>query len=214
MPWPSQPRFEGWPGRAWDRHILAVDSATCRSWEAINVQPPTENIWAALLGKWWADKVVSIDLASNTPRQGGTVIAAGNSMLAGLVRYDEVAAGEINHVLTMSLPLISSGEPAWPAFATDGRSDHPDAPAMGTWFRLRSDADLSGLGPQARVVARAMQRHGLIVSDTGPGIGMAGEPDLRWDESDLAGIRRFTLSDLEVVDPSPMMVSADSMAIR
>ncbi|MEZ5350465.1 MAG: hypothetical protein R2714_14885 [Microthrixaceae bacterium] len=37
---------------------------------------------------------------------------------------------------------------------------------MGTWFRLRSDADLSGLGPQARVIAEALQEYGAVLMDT------------------------------------------------
>ena len=39
---------------------------------------------------------------------------------------------------------------------------------MGSWFRLRADADLSGLGPQA-LVARAMQTYGAVLADTRSG---------------------------------------------
>lgn len=214
MPWPENPRFEGWPGSAWDRHMVVVDSDTCLSWEAIQVQPPWENIWAGMLGRWWADKVVAIDLSSNTPRKGGTVTAAGFSILSGLVSYDDVAAGEVDHAIGMSFPEIRAREIRWPATGTDGRSTNPAAPQMGSWLRLKPTADLSRLGPQARVIARALQDHGAIIGDTGPNVALAGQPDTRWNDTDLAGLGRFTLADFEVVDPTPMKVSDSSRQIR
>lgn len=214
VPWPDVPRFEGWPGRAWDKHLLVVDSSSCRSWETINTQPPSENVFGTILNRWYADKVVTVDLSSNVPRPGGTVTASGFSMLAGLVRYDEVASGNIDHVLAMSLPGISNAGATWPAQATDGRSTDPSAPKMGSWFRLRSDVNLSGLGPQASVVAGAMRDHGVVLVDTGPNAAISGEPDLRWNDADLGGLTGLTMSDFEVVDPSAMKVSDGSLRIR
>jgi hypothetical protein len=214
MPWPENPRFEGWPGSAWDRHMIVVDSDTCLSWEAIQVQPPWENIWAGLLGRWWADKLVAIDLSSNMPRKGGTVNASGFSMLPGLISYDDVASGEIDYVLGMSFPEIRANETVWPAMRTDGRSTNKAAPQMGSWLRLKPTADLSRLGPQSRVIARALQDHGVIIGDTGPSAAIGGQPDTRWDEADLAGLGSFTLADFELVDPSPMKVSDSSHQIR
>lgn len=214
VPWPTGPRFEGWPGRAWDKHLLVVDRATCSSYEAINMQPPGENPWATRYDRWYADKVVHLDLGSNAIPSDGTVTASGISMLAGLVRYDEVRSGRIDHVLSMSSPVVRRGPGVWPASGTDGRSDDPDAPPMGTWLRLKAGTDLSGLGPQAKVVARAMQDHGVVIVDSGPHAALTGEPDLRWDDADLAGLRNLTVSQLEVVDASPMKVSDDSYRIR
>jgi hypothetical protein len=213
VPWPAEPRFEGWPGRAWDRHLVIVDTSTCLSWEGINLQPPWESVFGALLGRWYADAMVAIDLRSNLPHQPATVMASGMSLLAGLVRFEEVAAGRIDHALSITLPEIRPGA-VWPARGGDGRSTNPDAPPMGAWLRLRADADLSGLGPQAAVVARALQRHGAVVSDSGPHAAVAGEPDLRWDDADLRGLGRFTLADFEVVDPSSLILDPASHRIR
>jgi hypothetical protein len=214
VPWPDTPRFEGWPGRAWDRHLLVVDSATCRSWELINVQSPIENVFGTLFNMWYADKVVTVDLSSNQHRVNGTVTAAGFSMLAGLVRYDEVASGSVDHAVSIVLPTVRQGAPTWPAQGTDGRSTDPAAPPMGTWLRLKAGADLRGLGPQATVIARALQAHGAIVSDSGPNAALSGEPDVRWNDTDLSGLGRLTMSDFEVVDASPMKVSDQSLQIR
>ena len=88
-------------------------------------------------------------------------------MLSGLVRYEEVAAGRVDHAVGINLPKVKLAPPIWPANRTDGRSTDPSAPAMGTWFRLRPEVDLSTLGPQARIIAEAMKVHGAVLSDTG-----------------------------------------------
>jgi hypothetical protein len=209
-PVPETPRFEGWPSIRWDAHLLVVDPATCTSHEMIGVSPP----WTNPLGMWLVDKAVTIDLRSNEYRDGGTVRAGGVSMLAGLVRYDEVAGGDIGHVISMSMPNARSGPPVWPAVGSDGRNDDPDAPPMGSWFRLRAEVELSRLGPQARVVARALQDHGGVVVDTSPSLTVSGEPDVRWDDADLRTLGLLSLADFEVVDPSPMMVHPATLRIR
>jgi hypothetical protein len=213
VPWPVEPRFEGWPGRAWDRHVIIVDTSTCRSWEGINLQPPGENVVGTLLNRWYADAIVSIDLTSTEPHRPGTVTSAGFSLLSGLVRYDEVAAGRVDHALSLIMPEIGPA-PVWPARSSDGQSANPDAPPMGSWLRLRSDADLRGLGPQALTVARALQTHGAVITDSGPNVALAGEPDLRWNDADLAGLQGLTVSDFEVVDPARLIVDPASHRIR
>jgi hypothetical protein len=211
VPMPADPRFEGWPGRAWDKHLLLVDPRDCTSRELIDVMPPGENLTAG--GRWYADAVATIDLGSDRAPDHA-VVAAKLSLLSGLVRYDEVASGDIRHVLTMSLPVVRRGAPVWPAQASDGRSDDPAAPPMGSWFRLRPDVDLSGLGPEARTVARALQVYGAVAVDSGPHLAIDGEPDVRWDDADLDSLRTLSAADLQVVDPTPMRVSSDPADLR
>lgn len=214
VPWPAGLKFEGWPGRAWDKHLVVVDSSTCASWELINVQPPGENYFGTLLNRWYADKVVKLDLTSNVMPVNGAATASGTSLLSGLVRYDEVAAGRVDHVLVMPSPVVHRGPGIWPSNGTDGSSTDPAAPPMGTWLRLRADTDISRLGPQARVVAQAMKDHGVIIVDSGPNAAIAGEPDLRWNDTDLAGLRNLTVGQFDVVDASVMKVADGSFQIR
>jgi hypothetical protein len=216
VPWPADPRIEGWPGRAWDAHLLTVDSAKCESWESINVMEPGRNVLAAMMhpGSWYADRVVRRDLSSNVMPTRGSTSASGLSLLHGLVRYDEVASGRIDHVLTMAFPRISNLAAEWPASATDGVVRDPAAVRMGSLLRLRSDADISRLGPQAKVVAQAMKDHGVVIGDTGPNAAITGEPDLRWDDADLGGLQSLSVGDFDVVDASQMQVAAGSYQIR
>lgn len=213
VPLPDEPRFEGWPGKAWDAHLLVVDPSTCMSRELLNVRDPSDDALGIGGGRWYADATSIFDLRSNVPSEKGST-ASKASLLAGLVRHDEVAAGRIDHVLSASLSEISSGEPVWPAMGTDGVSEHPNAIPMGSWLRLRADVDTSQLGPQARVVADALREHGAVVADTGPGFVLRGEPDERWDDDDLDTLGSLSLSDFEIVDASPMMVARDSYQLR
>ncbi len=213
VPLPESPRFEGWPGKAWDAHLVVVDSSTCESRELLNVRDPSDDPLGLGGGRWYADSAATFDLTSNDASGHGAT-AADSSLLAGLVRFDEVASGRVDHVLSASLVTIASGEPVWPAMGNDGRSKDPNAIPMGSWLRLRADADLSALGPQARVVAAALRDHGAVVSDTGPGFVVRGEPDERWDDDDIDTLGSLSLDDFEIVDASPMMVAPDSYQLR
>lgn len=213
LPLPEVPRFEGWPAKAWDAHLLVVDTSTCESRELLNVRDPSDDVLGLGGGRWYADSAGTFDLASNA-RSGGTATASGVSLLAGQVRFDEVSSGEIDHVLSATLTGISGSPAVWPAMSSDGASTDPDAMPMGTWLRLRADADLSGLGPHARVITDALREHGAVVTDTGPGLTLQGEPDERWDTEDLRTLGNLSMSDFEVVDAAPMMVDRDSFELR
>ena len=213
IPMPDNPRFEGWPGKAWDKHLVVVDTATCQSRELINVRGPADDPLGIGGGRWFADAAATVDLTSND-RPAGAATASQVSLLAGLVRFDEVAAGRIDHAISATINQIKADEHVWPALSTDGRSEHPDAIPMGSWLRLRDDVDLSGFGPQARVVAEALRTHGTIVMDTGPGFVIQGDPDPRWDDDDLDALEELTLAHFELVDASPMMVSPESHQMR
>lgn len=197
--------IESMPTYGFDNHYIAVDRKGRTMWELLSAR--------AWFGRWQADAGARWDLDDLTYPSGST-IAAGLPLLAGTLTYDEVAAGEVDHVVYAGVPVTRRNESVWPARKSDGRSDDPDAPPMGAWLRLRDDADLSELGPQARVIAEGLRRYGLILSDTGPGFALRGTPDGRWDRADLRTLRSLTTSDFEAVDASGVMVSPDSMAAR
>jgi len=70
---------------------------------------------------------------------------------------------------------------------------------MGERLRLKATVDVSGLPPQARRVARAMQRYGLIVADKGSDWYVSGAPSPRWDDDDLHALGGLHGRDFEVV---------------
>ena len=79
----------------------------------------------------------------------------------------------------------------------------PALPRMGERLRLKASVDVSGLPGQARVVARALQRYGLIVADNGSDWFVSGAPHPGWDNDQLRALGRLSGSDFEVVQPPP-----------
>ncbi len=84
-------------------------------------------------------------------------------------------------------------------------STDPTLPPMGLRLRLRADYDLSGITGQARVIATAMQRYGLIVADNGSNWFFQGAPSPGWDDDDLDQLKSVSGWDFEVVDTGPIL---------
>jgi hypothetical protein len=86
------------------------------------------------------------------------------------VRWDEVQAGEIRHVLKVAIRRMASSH-VYPASSNgSGTGMIP----VGAVFRIKPTVDLRARGLQgpALVIATAMQRYGVVVSDQG-GVPMA-----------------------------------------
>jgi hypothetical protein len=70
---------------------------------------------------------------------------------------------------------------------------------MGLRVRLKKRVSLKGLPKQARVVAIAMKRYGLMLADNGSPWYVSGAPDPRWDNDQLHALDRLTGKDFEIV---------------
>lgn len=206
-PIPSNAPIEGGPAANGDRHVIVVDSAACKLYEVYDAHPASPS-WSAGSGAVW-------DLNSNALRPAGwtSADAAGLPILPGLVRYDEVAAGRIDHAIRFTAPRTQRAF-IWPARHQAGSSNDPSLPPMGAWFRLRADYDTSRLGPEAKVIAQAMKTHGIILADNGSSWYLSGSPDERWNNDDLHTLDPIKGSDFVAVDSTSMMISADSAAHR
>ncbi|MGH9210225.1 MAG: hypothetical protein ACRD2C_06025 [Acidimicrobiales bacterium] len=203
-PIPGDARIEGGPNSDGDRHVLVLDPAGCRLYELWNAHP-------SAAGTWQAGSGAMFDLSSHALRPAGwtSADAAGLPILPGLVRYEEVAAGRIDHVIRITVPA-SQNEYLWPARHAASESSDPSLPPMGLRLRLRADVDLSGLAPQARVIAEAMKTHGVVVADNGSAWYVSGEPDERWDDDALRTLGQLTGADFEAVDAASLMADPDS----
>jgi hypothetical protein len=73
---------------------------------------------------------------------------------------------------------------------------------MGLRVRLKAAVDISGLGKQARTVARALKTYGMILADNGSPWFISGASDRRYLDDDLHGLTKLKGSDFEVVDTS------------
>ena len=201
--------IEGGPNSDGDRHVLVVEQDGCILYELYHAYPQAN-------GSWEAGSGAVFDLWSNALRPAGwtSADAAGLPILAGLVRYDEVAGGEIRHALRFTAPQTRR-EYLWPARHYASDLTGPEYPPMGQRFRLRADFDLSGFSPEVQVILQAMKRYGLILADNGSSWYISGAPDERWDNDTLVGeLGQVQGSDFEAVDGSSLMVIPDSGRVR
>jgi len=104
---------------------------------------------------------------SDEPRNTGAW--RGNNGATMMVRYDEVAAGRIRHVLKFAAGPEVSSRHIFPMIASDGGSRATDAPPQGLRLRIRPRVDLRamGLSREALVIARALKRYGMYLGDSG-----------------------------------------------
>jgi hypothetical protein len=196
-PFPIPPRapVEGGSGSDGDRHVLVVDRSACKLYElyrAFYVAEPRPH--------WNADSGTEWDLRSTDRRPDGwtSADAAGLPIFPGLVRYDEVAAGRLDHAIRVT---FESTRDAWihPASHCAGDTSDPSAPPMGLRLRLKAGYGLGNFSGAARTIAAAMQRYGLIVADNGSNWFFSGSSDNRWNDEDLDQLKRIPGSAFEVV---------------
>jgi hypothetical protein len=193
-PIPVNPLIEGGS----DRHLLMWDRTGCMLYELF-AAAQSGSSWTAGSGAIW-------DLRSNALRPDGwtSADAAGLPILPGLVRYDEVAAGAINHALRFTAPHTRT-EHIYPARHDAGESGSPALPPMGLRVRLKADVDISGFGPQVRVLLTALKRYGMILADNGSPWYVTGAPDPHWNDAELHDLHQLTGADFEVVDTSGLV---------
>jgi len=195
FPVPAKARVEGGNGSDGDRHVIAVDTSECKLYELYRAlfEPRPRPHWNADSGAAW-------DLRSAAVRTAGwtSADAAGLPIFAGLVRYDEVAAGRLEHAIRVT---FESTRDAWvrPASHCAGDTDSGNAPAMGTRLRMKAGYGLGGFSGPARTIAEAMKRYGLIVADNGSNWYFSGSSDRRWDDENLNRLKRIPGSAFEVV---------------
>ena len=194
-PLPPDAPIEGGANSDGDRHVLVVDTSSCHLYEVYAAHPGAT--WHAGSGAAW-------DLRSNARRPDGwtSADAAGLPILPGLVRYDEVAAGRIDHAIRVTVPVTQRSY-VWPASHQAGSTNSASAPPMGAWFRLKASVDVNRFTGAARVIAIAMQRYGMIVADNGSAWYFSGAPDPRWDNDNLHQLDVLTGADLEAVVVTP-----------
>lgn len=192
-PIPPDAPIEG--GR--DHHVIVLQSGTCRLFELYHAERDGDG-WAAGSG-------AVFNLTSNETRNETWTSCdqAGLPILAGLVRYDEVAAGVIRHALRVTFDHTQA---AWIPPATHPGGDEQDihAPPMGLRLRLKRGYDISQVHGAARVILKALQQYGAFVADTGTNWYVSGATDPRWSDADLDQLRDVPGTAFEVVQSGPL----------
>lgn len=129
--------------------------------------------------------------------------AAGFPIAPLLFNADEVAAGQIDHAIRFILPNSRMRQLVYvhPAtHSTNATSGPATAPPYGARLRLRASYPVHTLPTEgARVVARAMQKYGILLADGGT-IALTAQSD-RFTTAGWAGLLGpHDLRDLQVTD--------------
>jgi hypothetical protein len=130
------------------------------------------DLWRARRqGQGWSASWANSVLTGGTgvyPR-GLSARGSGFALLAGVIWPDELARGRIDHALIFSYPYTSAAGFVSPATESDGASGRRDAIPEGTRLQLdpRLDLDSLHLPRYARTIARALQRYGMYLADSG-----------------------------------------------
>ncbi|MGH2851524.1 MAG: hypothetical protein ACRDLP_13000, partial [Solirubrobacteraceae bacterium] len=198
-PIPSGAPVEGGAGSSGDRHVLVVQAGACRLYELYSAYPQAT-------GSWNAGSGAVFDLHSTKLRPNGwtSADAAGLPIFAGLIRYDEIQRGYINHAIRFTAPQTQAGF-IHPATHFASSSTNPDLPPMGLRLRLKASFDISHFPRVARIILRAMKRYGLILADNGSPWYFQGATDPRWNDNALDSLKRVPGSAFEVVQTGPIL---------
>src|SRR5207248_2993621 len=152
-----------------DSHMVIWDEDNNVAYELYQAARPSET------GSGWHAAQESVwDMKANSFRSLGwtSADAAGLSILAGLVRPDEGlpasqgGQGLINHALRFTLPVGDVNQQyIYPASHVISTGSSSVELPFGARLRLKNTAAvnsvINGLGPQAQVIAHAMQQYGL-----------------------------------------------------
>jgi hypothetical protein len=173
-----------------DAHCLVIDKDNHLLYETYQTSggPP----WSASCG-------AVFDLNSNSVRPDGWTSgdAAGLPIFPGLIRYEEIAAGSINHALRFTCNNTQNKH-IYPA-RHDAGAANTAFPPMGTRVRLKASKDITGYTGAARIILEALKKHGLILADNGSNWYISTTIDDRWAGSNITQIRDMHGSDFEVV---------------
>ncbi len=204
-PIPLDAPIEGGSCATGDRHVIVVQEETCLLHELYNAFPGPDGTWQAFSG-------ARFDLTSNAlrPAEWTSADAAGLPILPGLVRYEEITAGDIPHALRFTAALTQEAY-VWPARHQAGATTDADVPPMGQRFRLKAGVDIGGFSPTNQIILQALKTYGMLLADNGSDWFLSGVPDDRWDNDDLRELQeRIHGSDFEAVDCSSLIGDPDS----
>jgi hypothetical protein len=198
-PIPSHVPIEGGPRATGDRHVIVIDRATCTDYELFAAYPHAGG------RDWTAGSGAVFDLRSDRLRPAGwtSADAAGLPILPGLARYPEVQAGAIDHALRFTAPCTAPRY-VYPARHEASTCSARWAPPMGLRVRLKASVKIAGLPYEARVVAEALKRYGMILADNGSPWYISGAPSPHWNDSALHLLDELTGRDFEVVDTASL----------
>ena len=205
-PFSSETPIEPFDGG--DAHALMINKDTCILYELYDAQWNDGNPKAA---NGLIYDLKSNALISNPSFPTASDDDAGLPLFPGLVRYDEVQAGAIDHALRFESSRAYSGGVLWPGTYTPTYLNTLDSDViwMGSRWRLKKSFDISHYSAQAQVILAALKKYGMFMSDIGDDWQLDGTLDTKWPQTLVKELATVPSSEFEAVDESSLMVNPD-----
>jgi hypothetical protein len=148
--------------------------------------PETDQLWEfwkakRVNGQWqacWGGRIDNVSTSYAYFDNGFGTAATGLALSGGAVLVKDVQAGVIDHAL--SLQVVNAAiytNFSWPAQRSDGQDKSANAIPEGTRFRLDPSVNVDSLKltPIAKMVAKAAQKYGFIITDKGGAVAITAE---------------------------------------
>ncbi len=209
VPVPPGGALEGESGYACvgdgDCHLIVYHQPTNRLFEMWRAHITSTGFLGGCLAIWDVDRIYP---PSGRGEQCTSADAAGMPIAPLLFTADELQAGAIRHAIRFILPnsRMQTGvyvHPATHAGAPSGLG----MPPYGARLRLRSDYPLASLPDEgSRIIARALQKYGMILADGG-NIALTAASDrftvAKWGDvlpSGSTGLAAIRVTDFVMID--------------
>jgi hypothetical protein len=199
MPSGAAPDPEG------DGHMAIIDTSTNCEYDFYGAVHRSDGTWYAN----WANSLLTT--GTGIFPYGLSAREAGFGLGAGLILPGELAAGQINHALNFAYPYTKTGGAVLPATEAAGKSTAAGAIPEGARLQLDPTLNLDSLGLSAwqKTIARALQKYGMFLSDTGGGVSLfAQNPQSTsvpypWGDVTYPGLPTSLISKLRVLKLTP-----------
>ena len=205
-----------------DNILIIVDTDEKKAYEFFQAAKASDNSWSCNGEFVWNltnDYRIQPDPVAHPPYGLASISASGLPVIAGLIKYDELNAGHIDHAAGGVIALINYSV-LWPG---SHRPPENKPQSDNTWppysarLRLKSSVDTSRMGTQAKIIAEALKTYGVIIRDRGSyGLSLTVEEDSRIDPygSNMSGLHDLTLYDFEFVDESSLEINSSTAQVR
>lgn len=170
-----------------DEETAIYQPSTGTYWDFWRAQEDSTGHWSACWGGKITDYPHNPGIFANP--LGAT--ATGLPLGAFVIRISELQRGHIDHAINLITVRTQANCFSWPANRDDGNTAGSDIPCEGQRFRLNPDFDVNSLySPVARMVARAMQVYGAVITDKGGAVVTQAE-DPRPYEAGHGGVNPY-----------------------
>jgi len=188
-----------------DRHAIVIDNSKCMIYESYATVRPVQT------GSFMVASTAIYNMSKILPQRpdGWTSAdAAGLPIVAGLLKYEEVQSGAINHALRFTTDLAQNAY-VHPAIHFGPHNNFTTLP-YGTRLRLRSSwSESQYTSNQSKIFVQALKKYGLMFADQGSSFYVTGTASPNWDDTFFnemnLGSMRIPISQFDIVQ-SPFTV--------